>query len=42
MKKLKIEKSNERQMMQSFSLDPESPGAIRLLEKQDWQPIVQT
>lgn len=41
MKKLGLNKSHERDMIQSFVLDPDVPGKIIELPRSKWTPIVQ-
>ena len=41
LKKLGAHRQNERDMMQSFVLDPHKAGAIVDLAPQDWRPILQ-
>ena len=41
MKKLGLNRVKERDMLQSFLLDPKRPGGTVHLDRQDWRPILQ-
>jgi len=41
LKKIGLHKVKERDMLQSFLLDPERPGGTVYLDPQEWRPILQ-